>query len=252
MKTIRNLIPALILVSLLGLTTACATQPREENLTPPQRSFEFVERPESVLISDPIEPFNRAMYNFNARFDRYVFLPVVSGYEWIMPNVAQKGVSNFFVNFREPINLVNNVLQFKVKNSGVTLSRFVINTTIGLAGFFDPATKFGLYVRKEDFGQSMGKWGIGGGPFIVLPLFGPSNLRDTIGLVADAAMEYNLDLLDTKNDSNKDGVRYGVMALKAIDMRKNTAFRYFETGTPFEYELIRFAFKNIREEQINK
>jgi phospholipid-binding lipoprotein MlaA len=251
MKSIRELVPLLMLVSIVGLT-GCASTPEEENLTPPRRTFEFVERPDDMLLNDPIEPFNRLMYNFNARFDRYVFLPVVSGYKWIMPGPAEKGVSNFLSNVREPVYLVNNVLQFKIKNSGITLSRFIINSTVGLAGLFDPATKWGLYRRKEDFGQTLGKWGIGPGPYLVLPLLGPSNLRDATGLVADSALEYNIDLFNTKNDANRDHIRYSLMLLRAIDTRKNTAFRYFETGTPFEYELVRYAFTEVRKEMIAK
>jgi len=251
MRSIRKLLPVLMIASLLGLT-GCASTPNEENLTPPERTFHRVERPENILISDPVEPFNRLMYNFNARFDRYLFLPVVSGYEWIMPNPAEKGVTNFFSNIREPVNFLNNTLQFKLKGSAVSLSRFAVNTTIGLAGLFDPARKFGLYEHKEDFGQTLGRWGVGAGPYLVLPLLGPSNLRDATGVITDAAIEYNLDLLDTKDDANKDGIRIGLMALKAVDTRKKISFRYFQTGTPFEYELIRYAYTEVRKAMIAK
>lgn len=252
MNIIQKLIPALMAASLLSLT-GCASQSEQENLIPPTRTFQNTEQEGGVLdVYDPIEPFNRVMYDFNARFDRHVFLPVLSGYKWVMPDPAEKGVSNFFDNLVEPVNVINNALQFKLKASGVSLGRFVINSTFGLFGFFEAADTIGLYEQEEDFGQTLGTWGVGAGPYIVLPLLGPSNLRDTVGVTVDFVINDNIDLLNTRNDANKDGLRLAVAALRAIDTRNNTNFRYFESGTPYEYELIRYASKEIRAAKVAK
>jgi phospholipid-binding lipoprotein MlaA len=251
MKSINKIISTLLVGSVVGLT-GCASQPENENLTPPKRTFDHIEKYGEILaVPDPLEPFNRLMYNFNARFDRYVFLPVVDGYKWITPDPVEKGISNFFDNIREPLNVINNGLQFELEDSGVSLARFVINTTFGLGGLFDAADRIGFYERKEDFGLTLGVWGVGDGPYLVLPLLGPSNLRDATGLAVDLAINYNIDLLNVKDDANKDGLRIGSDALKAVDARANTAFKYFGTGSPFEYELVRYAATEIRKVRID-
>lgn len=211
------------------------------------------EMPENaLLVYDPWEPMNRAFYNFNARFDRAIFLPTVKGYRAVTPDIVEKGVSNFFSNLGEVNNLVNNLLQLRMKSSAITLSRFVVNSTIGVAGLWDPAEKFGMYQQKEDFGQTLGYWGVGSGPYLVMPFLGPSSLRDATGVGLDYAVDYNIDLLDVNDDANKDDIRIGLTLLGAVDTRKNTAFRYYETGSPFEYELVRYAHRQLREIQIEK
>ncbi|HSB97082.1 MAG TPA: VacJ family lipoprotein [Spongiibacteraceae bacterium] len=244
---------SLLLAVLIG--GCAATPPQQTSL--PERQFPELENappdPHSIIaIDDPFEKFNRTMYNFNARFDRYVFLPVVSGYETVMPNFAQQGVTNFFNNLREVKYFINNLAQAKLTNTGVTLGRFVINSTIGIAGLWDPATHMGLYVRREDFGQTLGYWGVGSGPYLVLPIFGPSSVRDAGGLAFDFAVDNEIDLLNVNDDANKDGIRIALTTLKAIDTRKNTKFRYYETGSPFEYTLVRFAYLRMREVQVDK
>lgn len=203
-------------------------------------------------VEDPLEPFNRNVYRFNAHFDRWVFLPVVRGYRFVMPDFAEKGVSNFFDNLREIRNFANNALQGKGKDTLVTGGRFLVNTTIGIAGLFDPATKMGLLRREEDFGQTLGVWGVGAGPYLVLPLLGPSGLRDAGGLALDFAADYAIDPLDVNGDANKDGERIGLNLLNAVDTRANTAFRYYETGSPFEYVLVRYAYTRMREIQVER
>jgi phospholipid-binding lipoprotein MlaA len=218
-----------------------------------QRRVRTLIAPESTLsVYDPWEPMNRAIYNFNSGFDHYVFLPVVKGYDTVTPDVVQSGVSNFFSNLMEVRNLFNNMLQFRVKDSGITLGRFVINTTVGVAGLWDPASKIGMHEKREDFGQTLGVWGLNSGPYLVMPFLGPSSLRDASGFGVDYAVRYNVDLLDTKNDANKDGVRIVTDLLMAIDTRKNVAFRYHETGSPFEYELVRYAYGEMRKIEIEK
>ena len=206
----------------------------------------------ALLVYDPWEPMNRGIYNFNARFDRAIFLPTVRGYRAVTPDVVEKGVSNFFSNLGEVNNLVNNLLQLRMKSSAITLWRFVVNSTVGIGGLWDPAAKFGVYEQEEDFGQTLGYWGVGSGPYVVLPFFGPSSLRDATGLGLDYVVDDNIDQLGINDDANKDDIRTGLALLLAVDTRKNTAFRYYETGSPFEYELVRFAHRQLREIQIEK
>ena len=238
-------------------TTASTTAQDVKQHSKPQREFPELNKPSKdpkaiTSVYDPLEPFNRSMYNFNAGFDHYVFLPVVAGYEFITPDIAQTGVTNFFNNLAEVKYLINNALQGKVSSSGVTASRFVINSTVGVLGLWDPATKMGLFVREEDFGQTLGKWGVGNGPYLVLPFFGPSTLRDTGGLAFDYAVNQEIDILDLNDDANKDGIRIGLGVLQAIDTRKTTKFRYYETGSPFEYSLVRYMYIQMRDVQIEK
>jgi phospholipid-binding lipoprotein MlaA len=135
--------------------------------------------------NDPFEPFNRAMYTFNDKLDRYFLKPVAKGYRAVIPSPARKGVSNFFSNLHEPAVIVNNALQGRFGNAASDLGRFLVNTTLGIYGLFDVARYFGLERHNEDFGQTLGAWGVGEGPYLVLPLFGPSNIRDGVGLYAD-------------------------------------------------------------------
>ena len=135
--------------------------------------------------NDPLEPMNRGIFWFNGKLDDYVMVPAAKGWRWILPAPARKSVTNFFQNLLMPIDFVNNLLQVKVKRTGITLARFGVNTTVGVLGFFDPATGWGLERYHEDFGQTLGFWGVPPGPYLVLPFWGASNPRDTVGLVAD-------------------------------------------------------------------
>ncbi len=134
---------------------------------------------------DPYESFNRAVYKFNEQTDRYVMKPIAKGYRAIMPKPVSKSISNFFSNLYDPANMLYNFLQGKPKAGASDLGRFLINSTIGIVGLFDVATKIGLEKHNEDFGQTLAVWGVGDGPYLVLPFFGPSNLRDAPSLIVD-------------------------------------------------------------------
>ncbi len=167
---------------------------------------------ETEGANDPLEPVNRAVYVFNDKLDRYVLKPVATGYRAVIPAPVRTGVSNFFRNLREPAVLVNDVLQGKFKDAASDLGRFLTNSTLGVFGLVDVASHFGLDRHNEDFGQTLAVWGVGGGPYLVLPLLGPSNIRDGIGLYSDqqlyppAYMEeqstawklYLIDAIDTR------------------------------------------------------
>ena len=137
---------------------------------------------------DPIEGVNRKVFWFNDRVDVYALEPVATGWEKVTPRRVRTSVSNFFDNLRFPIVAVNDLLQGKVLASGSDVGRFAVNTTVGVLGFFDPASGWGLEKHDEDFGQTLGRWGVPPGPFIMLPLLGPSNPRDAAGLAVDAAL----------------------------------------------------------------
>lgn len=136
---------------------------------------------------DPIEGFNRKMFWFNEQLDRFVMTPAAKGWDWVAPDPVQRSVSRFFDNSQLPIVFVNDLLQGKPKAAAVTTGRFLTNTVIGLAGFLDVATVWGLEDQDEDFGQTLAVWGLGPGPYLVFPVWGPSNVRDGIGVGVDSA-----------------------------------------------------------------
>jgi len=139
-------------------------------------------------IYDPLEGFNRAIFKFNNAADQIILEPVARGYRKL-PSPMQNGISNFLSNLRMPLVIVNQLLQGQVKNSAESTGRFVVNTTAGVFGLFDVADNIGLEEKDEDYGQTLATWGVGDGFYIVLPIFGPSNLRDTTGLLLTAATD---------------------------------------------------------------
>ena len=137
-------------------------------------------------VWDPLSGYNRFMTSFNDKVFLWLLDPVARGYRFIIPEFVRKGVGNFFHNLLFPLRFVNNLLQVKFKGAGVELARFTLNTTVGILGLWDPARVwFDLEPYEEDFGQTLGYWGVGAGPHIVLPFLGPSNLRDAISTIPD-------------------------------------------------------------------
>jgi phospholipid-binding lipoprotein MlaA len=237
----------LILLVFVAVTAGCSTAPvKPEPIVPAKRSVEDNDLPkdqQGFYVYDPWEGMNRRIYNFNAIFDEYVFLPVVRAYEALLPGFVQTGVTNFFNNLTEINNLMNALLQFKFEKVFTTVGRVACNTTVGLGGLVDVATKEGVKRENEDFGQTLGFYGLGPGPYLVLPVLGPSNVRDTGGLVVDT-IAYDLMMNElfrqlSIKDREKDALNYGLLALFAIDKRHKESFRYFMTGSPFEYTFVR-------------
>jgi len=161
---------------------------------------------------DPIEGVNRKIFWFNDRVDVYVLEPVATGWAFVSPKRVRTSVSNFFANLRFPIVAVNDLLQGKVVDSASDVGRFAVNTTVGVLGFFDPATRFGLEKHVEDFGQTLGVWGVPPGPYLVLPIFGPSNPRDVVGLGVDYALSVTPFFVDQY-------ILIGVRAIDAVNER---------------------------------
>jgi phospholipid-binding lipoprotein MlaA len=192
---------------------------------------------------DPIEPLNRAVHSFNNDLlDRALLEPLAQGYNYITPDPVNRGVTNFFNNLRDVRSAINNLLQFKIGRAFSDVGRFAINSTIGILGLMDVASNMNLPSYKEDFGQTLGVWGMGSGPFIVFPFLGPSSARDGVGLVAD----WFTDPLYYMND---DQWRFRLRALNIVDTRADlsSASRVVDEAALDPYAFIRDAYLQRRE-----
>jgi phospholipid-binding lipoprotein MlaA len=241
----------LAMIVLAGCSTTPAVQSGEEPKEPIFSASRLLSSDvkSPTDIHDPLEGFNRGMYEFNYGFDRYIFLPVVAGYQRVTPEVAQQGVHNFFNNLLDLKTLINQLFQLKGGPALKTFSRMGWNTTLGLLGVIDVASSFDIPRYQEDFGQTLGHYGVGPGPYLVLPLLGPSNLRDGTGLVVDSMIFSAIDPLRLDGHIQRQIVYYG---LNAIDQRAHIDFRYHQTGSLFEYDLIRMLYQAKRELEIEK
>ena len=163
----------------------------EPQLNPEKKDEDFDEfesefEEKALAVADPLSFWNRAMYHFNDKLYFWFLKPVAKGYKRVIPGVVRTGVRNFFSNIFTPIRLTSCILQGKLKAGGTELTRFAVNTTVGILGFGDPAQKyFNLDISDEDLGQTLGAYGIGNGFYVVWPLLGPSTLRDSVGMVGD-------------------------------------------------------------------
>lgn len=203
MATTKKIALLIVMVFILGNLTGCASAPKDD----PEALAEFKED------NDPLEPTNRAIFAFNKIIDTIIVEPVARGYRWATPQLARNGVNNLLSNLSCPVVFANDVLQWKIKESGETLGRFVINSTVGIAGLFDVATEMGLPEHKEDFGQTLAVWGVGEGPFLVLPFIGPTNPRDITGEATDFFLDpfnYVVNHTDKETIENAGYVRTGM------------------------------------------
>ncbi|HET9024204.1 MAG TPA: VacJ family lipoprotein [Burkholderiaceae bacterium] len=184
MRSLRRAIGATV-IALLALMTGCATVPPNAGQDP----------------RDPLESFNRQVFEFNEGLDKVVLKPLAQVYDKVLPVPVQDCLSNGFSNLREPSNALNNLLQGKGGDAVSDVCRFTVNTTVGLLGCFDVASRMGLEKHREDFGQTLGVWGVGNGSYLVLPLFGPSTFRDTVGLGVETVLDVNfwLDNVSVRN-----------------------------------------------------
>ena len=193
----------------------------------------------SAAEEDPWESINRPIFRFNDTLDTYALKPVARGYQAVTPQFLEDGVHNVFSNIGEIGNLANNLLQGKLHDAGVDTSRLIFNTTFGLLGFFDVASKMGLQRSDEDFGQTLGAWGVGSGPYLVLPLLGPSSLRDAPARIPDSFLgpyPY-IDHVPTRNVSR---------AVNVVDIRASLlSAEKLVTGD--KYIFIRNAYLQNRE-----
>lgn len=191
---------------------------------------------------DPYERFNRSMYRFNDTLDRSVAKPVARAYTKITPAPVRAGVSNFFRNINSVTVMVNDLLQLKPKAFITETARLVVNTTIGIGGLFDPASQLGLPAGDEDFGQTLGRWGVKSGPYLVLPVLGPSSARDTFGLVGDQFTDPKYYLVDDF------WVKAGLTVGSLIDTRASLLGTDDVLASSFDpYVFMRNAFLQRRE-----
>ena len=190
---------------------------------------------------DPVESVNRAVFAFNQGLDTVLIRPVAVGYEFVLPTPIRTGVSNFFDNIGDVFVGVNNLLQGKPGQAASDLGRVLVNSTMGIAGLIDVASPMGLEKHNEDFGQTLAVWGVGSGPYVVLPVFGSRTLRDTGGLVADTAA-------DPLNEVEPDGARYGLSALRVVDLRAGflPAEKVLDSAALDKYSYLRSAYLQRR------
>lgn len=193
---------------------------------------------------DPWEPFNRKVYVFNDYLDRYFLKPVAKGYQTVTPQFVEDGVHHMFSNVSEVGNILNGLLQAKFINTAESGGRLIVNSTIGLLGFFDVASKMGLQQHEEDFGQTLGYWGVGPGPYLVVPFLGPRTIRDGAGSIADAftdPVSEGIDHVPTRNE---------VLGVRVIDTRAQL-IKAEELVTGDRYIFIRDAYLQRRQFLIN-
>ena len=203
-------------------------------------------RAEAVALNDPAEPLNRSVFEFNRGVDTLILRPVSEAYRQTLPQAGQDMVRNFLNNLKSPVVFANDLMQGEVDRAGETFGRFIFNTTIGVGGLFDIA---GIEHHSEDFGQTLATWGASEGPYLVLPLIGPSPVRDTVGLVADYYLDPVAHYFDNVDRGNLNWVRAGA---RAIDTRS----RNIETIDDIErsaidyYATIRSLYRQRRKDEI--
>ena len=205
-------------------------------------------------VHDPLEPFNRAMFSFNEVVDNLVLRPLAQGYRFIAPKPVRRGVSNFISNLSEPVVFVNSVLQADAQNAFTAFWRLMLNTFLGFGGFYDFAGTYGnLPHRSEDFGQTLGVWGVDNGPYLVLPIIGPTSGRDALGRVADGFMDpfnYYISSGHVADNSNRwIYVRYGVTAITAREDVLDLTDQIYSTSFD-PYATFRSAYIQRRKAQV--
>lgn len=195
---------------------------------------------------DPWEKLNRKTHRFNNAVDRTIARPLARGYVKVVPRPVRLGVSNFFSNLGEPITTLNSLLQGKPKQAAQSLGRFLLNSTLGLGGIFDPASDAKLPRKNEDFGQTLGVWGWGRSRYVELPLFGPRTVRDVFGLLGDAP-------LSPIRQVSEDKVRLGLQGLQLVDVRAQLlSIDALREGAVDEYALFRDSWLQRRNYQIGE
>jgi phospholipid-binding lipoprotein MlaA len=195
-----------------------------------------------TAVYDPWMGLNKRIYNFNYHFDKAIFLPVVRGYEAAVPSVGRTGIHNFFNNIDDLLTMLNSALQLKPNKVLQSGGRVIVNSTVGLFGLLDVATAMDIPRPTEDFGQTLGRWGVGQGPYLVLPFLGPSNLRDGLGKIPDSLVQSTV-----QSEVLSQPVDLTATVLFPIDIRANTSFRYYQNGSAFEYQMVRWLYSTKRE-----
>jgi phospholipid-binding lipoprotein MlaA len=199
---------------------------------------------------DPLEPMNRAIFNFNEIVDDSILEPIAKGYRTVTPDPVEDSISNFFNNLGEISTIINSALQLNVEKTLSSSGRLIINSTIGLFGLFDVASTIGIERHKEDFGQTLGFYGVPAGPYLVLPFFGPSSFRDAPGLYADIAMDKSISPVQTELHHEE---RQLIQATNVIDTRANLleASKILDTAAKDKYIFLRESYLQRRAKMIS-
>ena len=203
----------------------------------------------SASDDDPLEPMNRVIFNFNEVVDDNILEPIAKGYRYVTPDPVENSVTNFFNNLGEINTIVNSALQMKLDKTVSSSSRLVINSTVGVLGLFDVASSLGIPRHKEDFGQTLGFYGIPSGPYLVLPFFGPSSFRDAPGFYADVMIEKNISPVYTETHHEE---RQVIQATNVIDTRANLlkATKILDTAAKDKYIFLRESYLQRRAKMI--
>ena len=249
----------LLLLCILSLSLISCTNTNEVNTSNTDSSEAnnviYANPGETNFIADqadPLEAFNRRMYHFNYEIERIIITPIVNTYKFITPDFVENRVSNFFKNAKVLNTMANSAFQFKGRKSMRALGRFTINTVLGLGGLFDVASKMGMPKPHEDFGLTLAYYGVSRGPYLILPILGPTYLRDAFGMGVDSLMAGKIDIYHKMSLFNSTNAGFSI--LRGIDMRKNIDFHYHQTNSPFEYEYVRYLYSKYRgiQEAISK
>ncbi len=230
----------ILFIVLLVTVVGCAKTPEKSNLY----STESV----TISNSDPLEPVNRVIFSFNNIFDRLVLRPIAVVYKGIIPEFVRNRVTYSLNNLSMPITAVNNLLQGELAKAGVSTSRFLINTTFGILGFFDPAARLGLESQNEDFGQTLTVWGVPSGPYLVLPFIGPSNPRDFTGFLSTSLLD---PMYQVGGGSTSSSLRTYRMTTGAVDFRSQNieVFDDLQNNSVDHYAAVRSFYTQSRESQ---
>ena len=240
-------IKKLLLLSILSLSLVSCANTNEVKTANTETSDVVVTTTEKNFMADeydPWEPFNKRMYYFNYQIERLVITPIVNTYKFITPDFVENRVSNFFKNAKVLNTMANSAFQLKGRKSMRALGRFTMNTVLGLGGLFDVASKMGMPKPYEDFGLTLAHYGVGRGPYLVLPLLGPRYLRDAFGMGVDSVIAGQTDIYNKMELFNTSSVPVNV--LRGIDLRKSIEFHYYQTNSPFEYEYVRYLYGKYR------
>ena len=204
--------------------------------------------PEALAANDPYEQTNRDTLKLNGKIDKYFVVPTVAVYFVLVPEGGRRGVHNFLGNLSLPTIFVNDMLQGELSRAGKSMWRLVINSTVGLGGFWDPASKIGIAGHGEDFGQTLAVWGVGEGPYLVLPFFGPSNPRDAAGLAVDAAIDPTNQIAFKQHIWWSAGREYFTL----LDLKGQTyqTIQGIQRSSVDYYSSLRSLYRQLRNDQI--
>jgi len=229
-QLVRRISKSVLMLSVL-MMTACAS----------------IQQTERVAKIDPFERVNRVVFSFNETADQYVIKPIAEGYKFVLPEFVRTGVTNIFGNINDVLIGANNLLQGKPANAASDIGRFFINSTVGVLGLFDVATDMGLDKNREDFGQTLGVWGFSDGPYIVMPFFGASNVRDTVGFVVDVKTDFMINTNKLNSDE-----KTAINSLRIINRRADLldAGQLLEDAAFDKYSFLRDGYLQRRRNQI--